>query len=122
MLLPFLLRYWSRYWSCCWVNVLLWSCQALLLYWLFSWYLIYALEPVLGGIAYLHATPYVDTPSRRSWTTCVAELCCRNHFMIPVVTRTLAEHKTREESFQKDKKRGNVFDHTCTSISFLVVD
>ena len=36
---------------------------------------------------------------------CKLILGCRYRLMLPVVTRTLAEHKTREESVREDQER-----------------
>ena len=52
--------------------------------------------------------------SWRSWTTRAIWLGFRYRLMLPVVTRTLAEHKTKEELVRKDKERAAVSGQYCT--------
>ena len=56
-------------------------------------------------------TAHMDVPSWRTWTASATWLSCRYHLMLPVVTRTLAEHKTTEVSVRKDKVRAIVCGH-----------
>ena len=48
-------------------------------------------------------------------------LCCRYCFILPVVKRTLAEHKTRDESVRKDKDSAISCGHHMKTIPFFGV-
>ena len=65
--------------------------------------------PCTSDCAGRHSTPFaaaaMDVQSWKTWTTCAAWLGCRYLLMLLVVTRILAEHKTREESARKDQER-----------------
>ena len=63
----------------------------------------------------------MDVPSWRSWTTYSTWLGCRYSLLLPVVTRTPAEHRTREGSVRKDKRRATVYCHHMQNIPFLGV-
>ena len=58
-----------------------------------------------------HSKPSCD----HSYGCAILELLdylgCRDCLMLPEVTRTLAEHQTREESARNDKGRATVFGH-----------
>ena len=64
-------------------------------------YLLHALETVLGDTVNLLVTGLMDVPSWRNCTTCASWLGCKYRLMLPVLTRTLAGHKTREQSVRK---------------------
>uniref|UniRef100_A0AAY5KHT2 Protein HTATIP2 n=1 Tax=Esox lucius TaxID=8010 RepID=A0AAY5KHT2_ESOLU len=108
VLLLFLLAQRSRCRSCCWPFYSL--VQLSLCNGPSPRYFLHALETVLGDTANL-AVARMDVPSWRSRTTCATRMGCRYSLMLPVVTRTLAKCKTREESVRKDKEREIVCGH-----------
>lgn len=77
---------------------------------LMPWYLLHALETVLGDTANLLVTAHIDVPSLRSWTTCSTWLGWRYH-LLPIVTGTLAKHRTRKEAVRSDKEKAIVRGH-----------
>ena len=65
------------------------------------------------------ATAGMDVSSWRCWIPWATWLGCRYCLMLPVVTRALAEHKTKEESVRKDKERSIFCGHQMQNHSLF---
>lgn len=77
--------------------------------------------PCSSNCAGSHSNPSCNhiLPSWRSWTIRPNRLGYRYYLMLPVVTMTLVELKTREESVRKDKDRTDVCSHHMQNHSLL---